>query len=86
LLVVTVKNQGNGNAGPSTTRVDFGAFGFVDMPTPAIPAGTAVDLPGVKHPEHCFNPDCDFRITVDFGNQLDESDEGNNVASGFCLG
>jgi hypothetical protein len=86
LLVITVKNQGNGDAGPSTTQVDFGAFGSADIPTPAIPAGGSVSLPGIKFPDHCFNPDCDFRIGVDFGNAVGESDEGNNVANGLCLG
>jgi subtilase family serine protease len=37
-------------------------------------------------PPHCFDPDCDFRITVDVANAVAETNEGNNVATGVCLG
>ncbi len=84
-LLVTVKNQGAGPAGPSTTRVDFGSHGTVDVPTPALAPGASVDLL-VDVPPGCFDPDCDFRITVDALNQVVESNEGNNTASGTCLG
>jgi hypothetical protein len=33
-LIVTVRNQGLGTAGPSTTHVDFSGGGAVSMPTP----------------------------------------------------
>jgi hypothetical protein len=56
------------------------------VPTPAIPAGNSVTLPPQAIPGGCFNPDCDFRITVDAGAVVDESDEGNNTASGTCIG
>jgi hypothetical protein len=83
-LVVTVKNQGTADAGPSVTRVDFSS-GSVSQPTPPIPAGGSVDLL-FPIPAGCFQPDCFFRITVDSTNIVDESNEGNNTASGFCLG
>jgi hypothetical protein len=84
-LIVTVRNQGSTGAGPSTTRVDFGAHGALDLPTPALPAGTSVDL---KFPilPGCFDPDCEFRIIVDVNNVVAESDEGNNLVNGVCLG
>lgn len=82
---MTVCNQGNGPAGPSTTTVDFGGHGSVDVPTPAIPAGGCVEV-RAPIPAGCFDPDCEFRIIVDSGNAVDESDETNNVASGRCLG
>lgn len=84
-LIVTVMNQGGSQAGPSTTRVDFGQFGIVDTPTPSLMPGAQVDL-NVPIPMGCFNPDCDFRITVDVHNVVAESNEGNNTASGMCLG
>nr|HMT21887.1 CARDB domain-containing protein [Promineifilum sp.] len=84
-LIVTVKNQGSFGAGPSVTVVDFGAFGAVSMPTPALGPGASVDL-AFPIPLGCFDPDCDFRITVDANNNVVESDEGNNSASGTCLG
>lgn len=84
-LIVTVTNQGSTGAGPSTTRVDFGAHGAIDLPTPALAAGASVDLK-FPIPPACFDPDCEFRIVVDVNNVVAESDENNNFASGVCLG
>jgi len=84
-LIVTVRNQGSAGAGPSTTEVDFGSFGTVSQPTPALAAGASVDL-YFRIPGGCFSPDCHFRITVDAKNEVAESDEGNNYASGTCIG
>jgi hypothetical protein len=84
-LTVTVRNQGTAAAGPSTTRVDFGAHGISDQPTPPLGPGASVDLK-FQIPPGCFDPDCEFRIAVDVSNVMAESDEGNNLASGACLG
>jgi hypothetical protein len=84
-LTVTVRNQGIGPAGPSVTEVDFFAFGKVSMPTPPLAPGASVDL-FFPIPPGCFDPDCDFRITVDANNQVNESNEGNNIAKGLCRG
>ena len=84
-LTVTVKNQGAGAAGPSVTEVDFLALGKVSVPTPPLGPGASVDLL-FPIPPQCFDPDCEFRITVDANNQVTESNEGNNSASGTCLG
>jgi hypothetical protein len=84
-LIVTVLNQGTAGAGPSVTEVDFGAFGVFSLPTPALAAGASVDLL-FPIPPGCFRPDCSFRITVDANSQVVESNEGNNFASGTCLG
>ena len=84
-LTVTVKNQGDSAAGPSTTQVDFLVFGKVSQPTPALAPGASVDLT-FQIPPGCFNPDCEFVITVDVNNEVDESDEGNNIAKSACLG
>ena len=37
-------------------------------------------------PAGCFNPDCGYSIEVDAGQQLTESDESNNRASGSVIG
>lgn len=84
-LIVTVKNQGSADAGASTTTVVFGRGGTFSQPTPPIPAGGSVKLL-FPIPAACFDPDCSFRIIVDSGNQVTESNEGNNTASGTCLG
>lgn len=84
-LLVTVHNQGTDTAGPSTTRVDFGNYGSVDLPTPPLNPGASVTL-RVPIPSGCYDPDCQFRIAVDVNNVVAESNEGNNFASGTCLG
>lgn len=84
-LVVTVRNQGTGVAGPSTTEVDFGRYGTVLKPTKKLDPGESVPLE-IPIPRGCYDPDCDFRITVDVDDVVTESDEGNNVASGTCIG
>ena len=85
MLRVTVKNQGNDNAGASKTTVNFGNTSLT-LDTPPIPAGGSVDLL-FRVPGNCFQPDCSFRITVDSANQVNEGNaEGNNSASGGCIG
>jgi subtilase family serine protease len=82
---VTVKNQGSADAGASTTTVAFAPGGTFSKPTPPIPAGASVDL-AFPIPSVCFDPDCSFRIIVDSANQVTESNEANNTASGTCIG
>ena len=84
LLRVTVKNQGTDNAGASKTKVSFGES-TLTLDTPPIPSGGSVDLL-FQVPSNCFQPDCSFRITVDSNNQVNEANEGNNTASGGCVG
>ena len=85
-LVVTVKNQGDADAAASTTMVEFFPGGSLSLLTPPIPAGGSVNLPPLDIPAACYNPDCNFRITVDANNEIIESDKDNNVASGICIG
>jgi hypothetical protein len=84
-LVVTVKNQGAVSAGASTTKVDFGKYGSLTQATPPLAAGASVDLL-FAIPSGCFDPDCDFTITVDSNSEVIESNEGNNLATGSCTG
>lgn len=84
-LVITIRNQGAGSAGASTTRVDFGSHGQVSLPTPVLPAGASTDM-STPIPQGCFDSDCEFRITADSVDVVNETDEGNNTASGICLG
>jgi hypothetical protein len=84
-LRVTVKNQGNDNAPASKTTVTFGDKSF-SLDTPAIPVGGSVDLL-FDVPASCLSPLCSFKIMVDADSQVDELNmEGNNSASGGCIG
>ena len=56
--------------GAHLSSIDAGLSGTVTLPMP----------PG------CFNPDCDFEIFVDPLDDVAESDEGNNHATGRCIG
>ena len=81
--------MGGVSALPSITRVDFFSFGPPrDVLTPGIPPGGFVDLDPIPLPLGYFDPDCDFRITVDFNGDVDEgtTGEANNSANGGCIG
>lgn len=84
-LIVTVKNQGTADADASVTRIEFATGENQLVATPAIPAGTSVDL-FVTFPAGCFRPDCTFRIAVDSTGLVSESNELNNQAGGTCGG
>jgi hypothetical protein len=84
-LLVTVRNQGAGPAGPSTTEVNFVAHGTSTLPTIALGPGASTDVL-FPIPFGCFDRDCEFRITVDALNEVAESNEGNNMGSGVCIG
>jgi hypothetical protein len=86
-LIVSVRNQGAVDAPPSTTTVAFSTGGdILQLPTPRVPAGGAVDLAPVTLPMACFNPHCEFKITADAANTVNEDNAGNNVAQGRCNG
>ena len=85
-LVVAVKNQGTADASASETKVSFFGFGAVSQTTPPLAVGDSVNL-FFTIPVGCFNPDCNFTITVDSNNQVDASSEqGNNTVEGGCIG
>ena len=82
-LIVTIKNQGAVDAPGSVTRLDFSSGENVAVTTPAIPAGTSVDVFAII-PASCFTPECTFRIAVDSTGVVSEFNEGNNAAGGTC--
>jgi hypothetical protein len=84
-LVVTVKNQGTATAGPCSTEVDFYRHGKSVQPTGQLNQGDSADLL-FPIPFGCHDPDCEFKITVDVYGEVQELDEGNNVATGICIG
>ena len=85
-LGVTVQNIGEGESAACMTTIEFFPGGSVQLQTPALPGGESVDLMPVAIPLECFDPDCDFRITVNWRHEVNESGgKGNNVADGRCL-
>jgi hypothetical protein len=84
-LIVTIKNQGVASAGASHTTIKFVGGQPVTVNTPAIAGGAFFDHL-VTMPASCFHPNCLFAITADSAAEVDESDEGNNIADGMCLG
>lgn len=85
-LVVRVRNQTNfDNLNPSTTIVEFSPGTPQSAVTAPMPGGSMTDVTFV-FPAGCFNPDCDFTITVDANGDVDEGDEGNNTVAGTCIG
>jgi hypothetical protein len=54
----------------------------------SIPPGGFFDIPAFDPPTACFQPNCNFVITVDVNNDVDESDPGekNNTSTGVCTG
>ena len=84
-LLVSVANNGPGDALVSTTRVVFSPGGTVEVATPPIPVGFTGTLEPIVIPPSCGG-DCDFTITVDSKSEVTETNENNNVASGLCIG
>jgi hypothetical protein len=84
-LIITVQNQGLADAAASITRVEFSNGEHQLIATPAIPAGTSVNVLAT-FPPGCFRPDCTFRIAVDSTGFVSESNEFNNAAGGTCKG
>ena len=92
-FTVSVENQGGVDASISVVQLEFfpGGSRTMDLfgpgPSGSLPPGMpwAVVFPDPPLGT-CFNPDCDFRITVDSTSQIAESNEANNVADGRCIG
>jgi hypothetical protein len=83
VLIVSVQNRGDADAGPSKTTVAFAEKAFT-LATPAIVAGGSTVL-SFKVPGGCVSRSCSFRITVDSSNQVNEGNgEGNNSVTGTC--
>ncbi|MFT6388236.1 MAG: subtilase family serine protease, partial [Cellvibrionaceae bacterium] len=85
-LRIIVRNQGDGPAGPTTTRVEHINQDFIEeQPTPALNAGeeTVLTFP---IPSACVSETCPFRITVnaDPVDAVIESNTINNTDNSSC--
>lgn len=87
-LIVYVKNQGEADAPASLAKVQFDlTSGIQEFSTSVVPISVG-ETKSVSFaiPSGCFNPDCNFIITVDSGEGITESSELNNTANGNCIG
>ncbi len=87
-LIVYVKNQGEADAPVSLVKVQFYLASGVQEFSASIGPISAGDTQSVSFaiPTGCFNPDCNFIITVDSGDDVNESNELNNTVNGTCIG
>lgn len=83
-----MKNQGDADAPASLVKVEFyltSGLQEFSSAVEAIPAGETKSV-SFAIPFGCFNPDCGFTITVDSGQDINESSELNNTVNGNCIG
>ena len=85
-LVITVRNIGKGSAVASQTSASefhSGGGGTGTALTPSIAPGGSVDvlIPGFS----ACRSGCSLTVIVDSQNQVPETDETNNVATGSCV-
>ena len=86
-LGVTIKNQGSADASSFTVAVDFSETGIQTTHIDLLYYGdTRVIEYEFELTTICFNPDCFFTITVDYGDSVSESNETNNTVTGRCEG
>jgi hypothetical protein len=88
LVEVEVRNQGDVPAGPSRTAVDFRKYGTKMQTTPVLAPDQSVTQRFVipTGAQNCFDPNCEFTVTVDATDTVDESDEANNSVQEVCRG
>jgi hypothetical protein len=87
-LIVYVKNQGDADAPASLVKVQFYlSSGVQEFSASVVPIAVG-ETKSVSFaiPSGCFNPDCNFIITVDSGEDITESSELNNSVNGICIG
>ena len=87
-LIVYVKNQGDADAPASLVKVEFYlTSGLQEFSASVVPIAVG-ETKSVSFaiPSGCFNPDCNFIITVDSGEGITESSELNNSVNGICHG
>jgi hypothetical protein len=93
-LIVVVRNFGKDCDKETTTQVDFGGYGTCIKPdhrapqvrlTKPLAAGEPDTLEFDCPSDDCFDPDCEFYISVDVENVLEEDPtRRNNVTRGVC--
>lgn len=82
-LVVSVRNQGEGDAPETLTRVAITGSLPVDLVTPALAPGEEAELDPVPLPDP-EAPSIDFTVKADSGGIVEESNEANNQLEATC--
>ncbi len=82
-LVISISNQGEGLIRATSTLLQFGSGPQIVLPTRPIAVG-AVETVRFPMPRACRSDGCRFRIMLDGRNEVDETDESNNVVEGEC--
>ncbi|MEZ5363787.1 MAG: CARDB domain-containing protein [Bryobacterales bacterium] len=83
-VTIRVKNASNAAFNQeTTTMVIFSPGGPRNVQTSPMAPGEFRDVT-VDLPAECFVPDCNFAITVDADEEVEESNEANNTVSGVC--
>lgn len=82
-LIVTIRNQGEANAPPSTTRIALASGEAFDRSTPALAVGAEANLEPVPIPRR--EGTVVFTIAADAMGVIREMNEPNNTAIGHCL-
>jgi len=91
-LYVHVKNEGTATAPSFTTEVEFkwtqpeANSETVSIETSTLPAGDTRRVGPFPIPSLCWDPDCDFTVTIDPEQKISELSEINNSVDGRCLG
>lgn len=82
-LHIEIRNQGGRTGRATTTVLRYPGRPEIHLPTPPIlkRATAAVAFPT---PPECIDSDCTYEVEIDFHNEVEESDERNNLASGAC--
>ena len=83
-FLVVIRNQDAEKADRSTTRVTFSRGSGMDLATPEVDGGRIVTLDPITIPAECFAPECLVTVTVDSRDDVDESNEDNNVVEERC--
>jgi len=91
-LYVHVKNEGTATANSFTTEVEFkwtqpeADSETVNIETSTLLAGDTQRVGPFPIPSLCWDPDCDFTVTIDPEQKISELSEINNSVDGRCLG
>lgn len=86
--VAIIANRGMKEASATTARFDFGPYGQLDRPVPALAPGQTHNI-SAPIPRQCFGSGrlntCAFDVVADHAMVAPESLETNNIRRGHCL-